>query len=49
MIFFRLNATNLIGTPILKAYMHGYFIEMKGYQKLLSVSDPFAYEKYRKE
>jgi ribosome biogenesis protein ENP2 len=34
---------------MLKAYMHGYFIEMRAYQKLLSVSDPFAYERYRKE
>lgn len=34
---------------MLKAYMHGYFLEMRAYQKLLSVSDPFAFEKYRKE
>lgn len=34
---------------MLKAYMHGYFIEMRAYQKLLSVSDPFAFERYRKE
>jgi len=45
----QLNATHLIGTPMLKAYMHGYFIEMRAYQKLLSVADPFAYERYRKE
>lgn len=45
----QLNATHLIGTPVLKAYMHGYFLEMRAYQKLLSVSDPFAYERYRKE
>lgn len=45
----QLNATHLIGTPMLKAYMHGYFIEMRAYQKLLSVSDPFAYDRYRKE
>lgn len=29
--------------------MHGYFIEMRAYQKLLSVADPFAFERYRKE
>lgn len=46
---FRLNATHLIGTPMLKAYMHGYFIEMRAYQKLLNINDPFAFEKYRKE
>lgn len=34
---------------MLKAYMHGYFIEMRAYHKLLSVADPFAYERYRKE
>ncbi len=45
----QLNATHLIGTPMLRAHMHGYFIEMRAYQKLLSVADPFAFEKYRKE
>jgi ribosome biogenesis protein ENP2 len=39
----------LIGTPALKAYMHGYFMELKGYQKLLSAVNPFAYEKFKKE
>jgi ribosome biogenesis protein ENP2 len=43
----KLNASHLIGTSMLKAYMHGYFIELKSYQKLLSVADPFAFEKYR--
>lgn len=27
----QLNATHLIGTPMLKAYMHGYFLEMRAY------------------
>lgn len=43
----KLNASDLIGTPVLKAYMHGYFIELRAYQKLISVADPFAYEKFR--
>ena len=34
---------------MLKAHMHGYFIEMRAYQKLLSVADPFAFDRYRKE
>jgi len=34
---------------VLKAYMHGYFMELKAYQRLLSIADPFAYEKYRQE
>lgn len=45
----QLNATHLIGTPMLRAHLHGFFIEMRAYQKLLSVADPFAYERYRKE
>ena len=27
----KLQASNLIGTPVLKAYMHGYFMELKAY------------------
>jgi ribosome biogenesis protein ENP2 len=45
----KLNASNLIGTPVLKAYMHGYFMELRAYQKLISVADPFAYEKFKQE
>jgi len=43
----KINASHLIGTPILKAYMHGYFMEIRAYQKLLQVADPFAFEKYK--
>ncbi len=28
--------------------MHGYFIDMKLYNRLRTVSEPFAYEEYRK-
>jgi len=45
----KLNATHLIGTPMLKAYMHGFFMELRAYQKLKMVSDPFAFEKYKQE
>ena len=43
----ELGATTLIGTPLLKGYMHGYFIEIKLYNKLRAVSKPFEYEEYR--
>ena len=43
----ELGATALIGTPLLRGYMHGYFIEMKLYNKLRAVSKPFEYEEYR--
>jgi ribosome biogenesis protein ENP2 len=42
-----LGATALIGTPLLRGYMHGYFIEMKLYNRLRAVSKPFEYEEYR--
>jgi ribosome biogenesis protein ENP2 len=45
----KLAATHLIGTPSLKAYMHGYFMELKSYQKLLSAVNPFAFEEYKKK
>ena len=45
----KLQASHLVGTPALKAYMHGYFMELKAYQKLLAAVNPFAYEKYRQE
>lgn len=45
----KLQASHLIGTSMLKGYMHGYFMDLKAYQKLLLNNDPFAYEKYKKE
>jgi len=30
----KLNPSHLIGTTILKAYMHGYFMELGAYQKI---------------
>ena len=29
--------------------MHGFWLEMKLYNKILAVADPFAFERYRKE
>ena len=45
----KLDASHLIGTPALKAYMHGYFMDLKSYQKLAQAANPFAYEQYRKQ
>jgi ribosome biogenesis protein ENP2 len=45
----ELGATGLIGTPMLKGYMHGFFIDMKLYNKLRAVSKPFEYEEHRKK
>ena len=43
----QLNALHLVGTGALKAYMHGFFMPVWMYKKLLSAADPFAFEKYQ--
>jgi ribosome biogenesis protein ENP2 len=43
----EIGASSLIGTALLRGYMHGYFIEMKLYNKLRAISKPFEYEEYR--
>lgn len=45
----ELGAAGLIGTPMLRGYMHGFFIDMKLYSKLRAVSKPFEYEEHRKK
>ncbi|KAL1564819.1 nucleolar protein 10-like [Salvia divinorum] len=42
----KLNLTNLIGTNLLRAYMHGYFVDYRLYKKAQSLAEPFAYESY---
>ncbi|KAJ4775262.1 Embryo sac development arrest 7 [Rhynchospora pubera] len=37
----RLNLTNLIGTNLLKAYMHGFFIDYGLYKKAKNLAEPF--------
>lgn len=38
--------SHLIGSNLLRAYMHGFFMDMKLYNRVRTVADPFAYEKY---
>jgi ribosome biogenesis protein ENP2 len=45
----KINASHMIGSKILKPYMHGYFMDYKAYLRLKDVNDPFAYDKYRKD
>ncbi|WCJ27307.1 Nucleolar protein 10 [Euphorbia peplus] len=42
----KLNLTNLIGTNLLRASMHGFFIDHRLYKKAKAQADPFAYDKY---
>lgn len=45
----KLGAKKFIGTKFLKSYMHGFIMKSKMYMKLKQESQPFDYEKYRKE
>lgn len=44
-----LGLAHLVGSDVLKAYMHGYFMHQKLYRRAVDVTEPFAYEKYRKQ
>jgi ribosome biogenesis protein ENP2 len=45
----ELGLDHLIGTGMVKAYMHGYFINNKLYQRSKLTMNPTAYEEYQKE
>lgn len=40
---------HMIGTPLLKAYMHGFFMDARLYGKVKAIAEPFAYADYRKQ
>lgn len=42
-----LGLDHLVGTGLLRAYMHGYFVDLRLYEKAKSIANPFAYEEYR--
>jgi len=44
----NLGLSHLRGSNVLRAYMHGYFIDMRLYHKAKSIVEPFAYVEYRK-
>ena len=44
----RLGVSHLIGSQMLRAYMHGYFMDAKLYQRVKAVSEPDAFETWRK-
>ncbi|XP_055624870.1 nucleolar protein 10 [Toxorhynchites rutilus septentrionalis] len=45
----ELGLSHLEGTNMLRAYMHGFFIDIRLYNKAKTIADPFAFERYRKE
>jgi ribosome biogenesis protein ENP2 len=43
----RLGLDHLLGTALLRAYMHGFFIDTRLYSKAAAAAAPDAYEAYR--
>ena len=44
-----LGLDHLYGTNLLRAYMHGFFVDIRLYEKAKAISNPFEYEDYRKK
>ena len=42
------DASHLVGTPHVRAYMHGFMIDAKLYRKLRAIAQPFEYDEYKK-
>ena len=45
----QLGLGGLVGTNMVKAYMHGFFIDAQLYARSKAVAQPFAYDEYRKQ
>uniref|UniRef100_A0A0R3RJX3 Nucleolar protein 10 n=1 Tax=Elaeophora elaphi TaxID=1147741 RepID=A0A0R3RJX3_9BILA len=43
----EIGLSHLIGTSLLRAYMHGYFIDIRLYNKAKTFTQPLAYENYK--
>ena len=43
----QLGIQNLVGTPLLRGYMHGFFIHIGLYNRIRAVAKPFEYNEYR--
>ncbi|XP_067099074.1 nucleolar protein 10 [Osmerus mordax] len=45
----NLGLSHLVGSSLLRAYMHGFFMDIRLYHKVKTMTNPFAYEEYRKD
>uniref|UniRef100_A0A915PTH2 Nucleolar protein 10 n=1 Tax=Setaria digitata TaxID=48799 RepID=A0A915PTH2_9BILA len=45
----EVGLSHLIGTSLLRAYMHGYFIDIRLYSKAKIFTQPFAYDNYKQK
>ncbi|KAL1918913.1 uncharacterized protein VTP21DRAFT_2294 [Calcarisporiella thermophila] len=44
-----LNLDHLIGSNMLRPYMHGFFMDLRLYEKARLIANPFAYAEYREK
>jgi ribosome biogenesis protein ENP2 len=44
-----LGLEKLVGTNVVKSYMHGYFIDVRLWEQARLIANPFAYEEYREK
>ncbi|GJP45259.1 hypothetical protein CLOM_g4670 [Closterium sp. NIES-68] len=44
-----LRLTELLGTNLLRPFMHGFFLHSRLYHKAKSIADPFAWDTYRQQ
>ncbi|KAH8352430.1 hypothetical protein KR084_004133 [Drosophila pseudotakahashii] len=45
----ELGMEHLVGSNLLKGYMHGYFMDARLYNKAKAVVEPFAFDRFRKD
>uniref|UniRef100_A0A3Q3GIC0 Nucleolar protein 10 n=1 Tax=Labrus bergylta TaxID=56723 RepID=A0A3Q3GIC0_9LABR len=45
----NLGLSHLVGSTLLRGYMHGFFMDIRLYHKVKTMANPFAYEEYRKD
>lgn len=45
----ELDLTHLKGTDLLRAYMHGYFMDIRLYRKIRNAMEPFDFDHYKKK
>uniref|UniRef100_A0A6B2EGC1 Putative nucleolar protein 10 n=1 Tax=Phlebotomus kandelakii TaxID=1109342 RepID=A0A6B2EGC1_9DIPT len=45
----ELNLEDLKGTNLLRAYMHGYFVDIRLYRKARSAVDYYSFDRYKKQ
>lgn len=45
----EIGLSHLIGTNLLRAYMHGYFMDMRLFRKAKALVQPFQFDEFKKK